>query len=117
MIERGAAFGGALLAVTAGLTVAGAVSAEAHQVCMNLGGNWGCVSSNHQTVSAHDEVCDNRYFYTQYQTTQFPGATYTIADQNGCRAGGTYAGVEGLGQVTSIRVCTPLNDCLPWKSA
>jgi hypothetical protein len=115
-IERRAAVLGALLAATAGLAVAGAVPAQAHQVCMDLGRNWGCVSSNHQTVSAHDEQCDNLNFYTQYRTTELPGVTFTITDQNGCSAGGTYDNVAPH-RVTSIRVCTPLNDCLPWRTA
>ena len=105
-----------LLVATGGLMFAGAPTAEAHQVCMELGRNWGCVSSNHQTVSVHDEQCDNRYFYTQYRTTQVPGATYTISDQNGCNSGGTYDTVTPY-RVTAIRVCNALDDCLPWKSA
>jgi hypothetical protein len=116
MIERRAAVVGALLAATAGLTVAGAVPAQAHQVCMDFGRNWGCVSSNHQTVSAHDRQCDNQYFYTQYRTTQLPGANQTIADRNGCNAGGTYDNVAPY-RVTLIRVCSPLNDCFPWRTA
>ena len=107
---------GAVLTVFAGLTVAGAAPAEAHQVCIDFGRNWGCVSSNHQTVSAHDEQCDNQSFYTQYRTTEIPGATFTIADRNGCSAGGTYDTVTPY-QVTAIRVCTPLNDCMPWRTA
>ena len=116
IIARRTALAGALLTAIAGLTVAGAQPAEAHQVCMDLGRNWGCVSTNHQTVSAHDEQCDNKSFYTQYRTTEIQGATFTIADRNGCQAGGTYDTVTPY-RVTAIRVCSPLNDCLPWKSA
>lgn len=113
---RWAALAGAVLTATAALTVTGAKPAEAHQVCMDFGRNWGCVSTNHQTVSAHDEQCDNQYFYTQYRTTEIPGATFTIADRNGCSTGGTYDTVTPY-RVTAIRVCSPLNDCMPWKTA
>lgn len=106
----------AVITAFAGVTIAGAPPAEAHQRCMTLGRSWGCVSANHQTVSAHDEQCDNQYFYTQYRTTQIPGATFTIADRNGCRSGGTYDTVTPY-RVTAVRVCSPLGDCLPWQAA
>jgi hypothetical protein len=115
-IARRTALASALLTAIAGMTVAGAAPAEAHQVCMDFGRNWGCVSKNHQTVSAHDEQCDNQSFYTQYRTTEIPGATFTIADRNGCSAGGTYDTVTPY-VVTAIRVCSPLNDCMAWKTA
>lgn len=116
-IRRRSALAGAMLAAGGGLIVATAQPAAAHQVCRELGRNWGCVSTNHQTVSVHDLECNNRYVYTRYRTTEIPGAAFTLTDLNGCRSGGNYVSVSPY-RVTAITICEgSIDNCLPWRTA
>jgi hypothetical protein len=101
--------------ITAGLLMALATPASAHDINLYHGQDYGWIQT-HDTAYVWDEECDGNRVFVQYQYMTIGGvATGEVYDPDGCGNDGDVRSTYPQ-RMTRARVCEVNVGCAPWTT-